>query len=84
MEKSKFNDVSNEKLICTFNYMKNANNWINEKTGELFVTDEMIKKFPEEMKEHKNYLILKKYFKNIAPQIPPKFSIKFGKQENIF
>jgi len=29
MEESKSNDVSNEKLICTFNYMKNANNWIN-------------------------------------------------------
>ena len=65
MNKSKFNDVSNEKLMCTFNYLKDANNWINDKTGELFVKESDFEELKKERVEKRNYGEISFFLKNV-------------------
>ena len=45
-------------------------NWIDIETGELFITDEKIKKFPEEILLIKNYSELQKFFTDNSIKIP--------------
>lgn len=81
---SRINEIKDANIVQRFNYQSKSNNWIETETGELFITDEMIKRFPEELREHKNYLELKKYFKENTIKIPQNFPIKFGEQEILF
>ena len=63
-DEAKINDIEDANIIQRYSYHIKANNWIETTTAEIFVTDEMIKKFPREVREKKNYLILKYYFRN--------------------
>ena len=78
-----FNDIKDARIISRFSYHSTNKNWINIETGELFISDEMIERIPQEMKEQKNYLELNKFFKNNSIIIPKSFPIDFGEQLTI-
>ena len=63
------NDIK-ERIIKRFNYHSKAKNWIDIKTGEVFITDEKIKKYPEEIHLTKNYRELQKFFKDNSIKLP--------------
>jgi len=64
LDDSKMNDIKDANIIQRFNYQSKVKNWIDIETGELFISDEIIERFSQEMKEQKNYLELNKFFKN--------------------
>ena len=80
LDENKINDIKDANIIQRFNYYNKAKNWIEIETGELFVSDEMIKKFPENIREYKNYLELNKFFRDNSIKIPKDFPLNFGKQ----
>ncbi len=84
LDDSKINDIKDANIIQRFNYHSKVKNWVDIETGELFISDEMIKRFPEELREHKNYLELNKFFRNNSIKIPKSFPIDFGEQLPIF
>jgi hypothetical protein len=53
---------------------------IDIKRGELLITDEMIKKFPEELHLYKNYLEVSKFLRNNPIKITHKFPHNFAEQ----
>ena len=71
-------------ILERYYYHKGAENWINPETGEIFITDEKIKKFPEEIHLTKNLRELQKFFRDNSIKIPQKFPIKFDEQLPIF
>ena len=78
------NDIQDAKIIQRFNYHSKAKNWIDIVTGEVFITDDKIKKFPEEIHLTKNYRELQKFFRDNSIIIPQKFPIHFAEQLPIF
>ncbi len=52
-KEEKFNDIEDAKLIETFNYMNKEKNWINDKTGEIFVQDQDYEKLKLEKARRK-------------------------------
>ena len=80
----KTNDNTDAKIVSRFNNHTEAKNWIDIETGEIFITDEKIKKFPEEMHLTKNYRELQKFFKDNSIKIPQKFPLDFAEQLPIF
>jgi len=84
LDDHKINDIKDAKIIQRFNYHSKAKNWIDIKTGEVFITDEKIKKFPEEIHLTKNYREVQRFFRDNSIKIPQKFPIKFDEQLPIF
>lgn len=76
--------VINFLISIQVKYFTKAKNWIDIETGEVFITDEKIKKFPEEIHLTKNYRELQKFFKDNSIIIPQKFPLKFDGQLPIF
>ena len=78
------NAIKDAKIIQRFNYHSKAKNWIDIETGEVFITDEKINKFPEEIHLTKNYRELQKFFRDNQIKIHQKFPLNFGEQLPIF
>jgi hypothetical protein len=69
-EKKDKSDYKNQKLkdlksdrVQNFHYNIKAKNWIDPKTGEIFIDVTKEKKYEEEMRERKNLRELKEYFR---------------------
>ena len=54
MEEVKFNDVENAKVLTYYTHKGDQKNWVDEDTGEIFVDDERIKFYKNEIEEKKN------------------------------
>ena len=80
----KMNDIKDAKIVSRFNYYTKSKNWIDIETGEIFITDEKIKKFPEDVHLTKNLRALQKFFRDNQIKIHQKFPLDFGEQLPIF
>ena len=63
MDEVKFNDVENANVLTYTTYKGDQKNWIDEDTGEIWVDDEKIKFYENEIEEKKNLPELLTYFK---------------------
>ena len=66
LEEVKFNDVENANVLTYYTYKGDQKNWVDEDTGEIFVDDEKIKFYENEIEEKKNLFNLKKYFSDMS------------------
>lgn len=63
LEELKTNDVEDSRVAELSVYKKEYINWVNEETGKMFIHEEKIEHYENEIIEKKNLVELKKYLK---------------------
>jgi hypothetical protein len=83
LDEYRINDIKDANIIQRFNYYSKAKNWVDIDTGEVFITDEKIKKFPEEKHLTKNYREIMNYIKSSPIKIVKRFPLNFAEQTKL-